>query len=350
MKDESSAIAEPRLPISSPEANIGSAQGERPAGRPQRTASAGRTRRPVSAGLVFGFLGVLSFSFTLPFTRVVVGELDPLFVGAGRAVVAAALSIIVLLVIRPRLPRGRQWLRLLVVAAGVVAGFPLLTSFAMQSAPAAHGAVVIGVLPAATAVVAVLRGGERPSRAFWLASIAGLGAVVVFVAVSGGGLTGLHPSDLLLLAAVVLAAIGYAEGALLARELGSWQIICWALVIGLPVMLPLALVGASHGPLTAGPGAWLALAYVSIVSQFIGFFVWYRGLAIGPIATISQVQLLQPVLTIVWAALLFGEGLDPVVVIAATVVVVCAGSAVRARVSKHAPAIVNPVAGENAPA
>ncbi|MCU1477747.1 MAG: Membrane protein [Subtercola sp.] len=290
-------------------------------------------RRP-SPGLLFGFIGVLSFSFTLPFTRVAVGSLDPLFVGAGRAVVAAVLSIIVLLIIRPRLPRGRQWMRLAVVAAGVVAGFPLLTSFAMQTAPAAHGAVVIGILPAATAIVAVLRGGERPSRAFWVASIAGLLAVVAFVAVSGGGLTGLHPSDLLLLAAVALAAVGYAEGALLARELGSWQIICWALVIGLPVMLPLALIGASHGPLTGTPDAWLAFAYVSVISQFLGFFVWYRGLAIGPIARVSQVQLLQPVLTIVWAALLFGERLDELVIVAAVVVVACAGFAVRARVAK----------------
>ncbi|MDF2443816.1 MAG: hypothetical protein JWR01_2019 [Subtercola sp.] len=287
-------------------------------------------------GLLFGFLGVLSFSFTLPFTRVAVGTLDPLFVGAGRAVVAATLAGIVLAIIRPRLPRGRQWLRLLVVAAGVVAGFPLLTSFAMHSAPAAHGAVVIGVLPAATAVVAVLRGGERPSRAFWIASLAGLVAVVAFVAVSGGGFSGLQPSDLLLLAAVALAAVGYAEGALLARELGSWQIICWALVLALPVMVPLTLLGASHGPLVAGVDGWLAFAYVSVISQFLGFFVWYRGLAIGPISNVSQIQLLQPVLTIVWAALFFGEHLEPLVVIAALVVVACAGFAVRARAPRLA--------------
>nr|WP_216363642.1 DMT family transporter [Subtercola boreus] len=287
-------------------------------------------------GLLFGFLGVLSFSFTLPFTRVAVSTLDPLFVGAGRAVVAAVLSAIVLAVIRPRRPRGTEWVRLLVVAAGVVAGFPLLTSFAMHSAPASHGAVVIGVLPAATAVVAVLRGGERPTRRFWIASLAGLAAVVVFVAVSGGGFSGLQPSDLLLLAAVVLAAIGYAEGALLARELGSWQIICWALVLTLPVMVPLTLLGASHGPLVAGASGWVAFAYVSVVSQFLGFFVWYRGLAIGPISNVSQIQLLQPVLTIVWAALFFGERLDPLVLVAALVVVACAGFAVRARTPRSA--------------
>lgn len=277
---------------------------------------------------------MLSFSFTLPFTRVAVSTLDPLFVGAGRAVVAAVLGGVVLAIIRPRLPRGRHWLRLLVVACGVVAGFPLLTSFAMQTAPAAHGAVVIGVLPAATAVAAVLRGGERPSRGFWVASLVGLLAVVVFVTVSGGGFSGFQPSDLLLLAAVVLAAVGYAEGALLARELGSWQIICWALVLALPVMVPLALLGASHGALVAGVGGWLAFTYVSVISQFLGFFVWYRGLAIGPISNVSQIQLLQPVLTIVWAALFFGEHLDGLVVIAALVVVACAGFAVRARAAR----------------
>lgn len=274
---------------------------------------------------------MLSFSFTLPFTRIAVGTLDPLFVGAGRAVVAAVLAGIVLAVIRPLRPRGRQWLRLLVVAAGVVAGFPLLTSYAMQTAPASHGAVVIGVLPAATAVVAVLRGGERPSRRFWVASLAGLAAVVAFVTISDGGLSALQPSDVLLLAAVVLAAFGYAEGALLARELGSWQVICWALLLALPVMGTLTLVGASHGTLTAGVDGWLAFAYISVISQFLGFFVWYRGLAIGPISNVSQVQLLQPVLTITWAALLFGERLDPLVLVAALVVVACAGFAVRAR-------------------
>jgi drug/metabolite transporter (DMT)-like permease len=286
------------------------------------------------AGLLFGFFGVLAFSFTLPFTRIAVEQLDPLFIGAGRAVVAAALAAVVLAVTRQRFPRGAQWLRLGIVAVGVVAGFPLLTSFALQTVPAAHGAVVIGLLPAATAIAAVIRAKERPSIAFWIASGAGVAAVIAFIAFAGGGLEGLHPSDLLLLGAVVLAAIGYAEGALLSRELGSWQTICWALLVGLPVMIPLTVVSlANHGWPQADAPHWLAFGYLALVSMFLGFFAWYRGLAIGPIAQVSQIQLVQPVLTIIWSALIVGERLDLLVWLGALVVVACAALAVRARVA-----------------
>jgi drug/metabolite transporter (DMT)-like permease len=286
------------------------------------------------AGLLFGFLGVLAFSFTLPFTRIAVEQLDPLFIGAGRAIVAAALAAVVLAVTRQRFPRGAQWLRLGIVAVGVVAGFPLLTSFALQTVPAAHGAVVIGLLPAATAVAAVIRAKERPSIAFWVASGAGVASVVAFIAVAGGGLDGLHPSDLLLLGAVVLAAIGYAEGALLSRELGSWQTICWALVVALPVMIPLTAVSlVGQGWPQADAPHWMAFGYLALVSMFLGFFAWYRGLAIGPIAQVSQIQLVQPVLTIVWSALIVGERLDLLVWLGALVVVACAALAVRARVA-----------------
>ncbi|MCU1404468.1 MAG: Membrane protein [Glaciihabitans sp.] len=286
-----------------------------------------------AAGTVFGLLGVLAFSFTLPFTRMAVAELDPLFVGAGRAVVAAILAIGVLALTRQRLPRARQWLRLAVVAGGVVAGFPLLTSTALQSVPAAHGAVVIGLLPAATAVAAVVRAKERPSRAFWIASAAGVVAVIAFVAVSGTGVASLEPADLLLLAAVACAAIGYAEGAMLSRELGSWQTICWALVAALPVMVPLAVVGLHGAWPNASTPAWLAFAYLAGISMFLGFFAWYRGLAIGPIARVSQIQLVQPVFTIVWSALILGEQLGWSVWLGAAVVLLCAATAVRSRVA-----------------
>ena len=288
--------------------------------------------------MAFGLLGVLAFSFTLPFTRVAVAELSPLFIGAGRAVAAALLGAIVLAVVRPRLPRGRQWLRLAVVGLGVVAGFSLLTSFALQTVPAAHGAVVIGLLPAATAAAAVLRAKERPSRAFWWASAAGVVAVIGFVAISAGGIAALQPADLLLVAAVVSAAIGYAEGAMLSRELGSWQTICWALLVSLPVMVPLTVVGAAsmieanHRWPEVGLQAWLAFAYLATVSMFLGFFAWYRGLAIGPISRVSQIQLVQPVFTIVWSALLLHEHLDWTVWAGAAVVVLCAATAVRSRV------------------
>ncbi|MFB2580598.1 DMT family transporter [Herbiconiux sp. P15] len=289
----------------------------------------------MAPGLVWGFVGVLAFSFTLPFTRIAVAEFDPLLVGAGRAVVAAGLAAVVLLVTRTRLPARALWPRLLVVAAGVVVGFPFLTSFALQTSPASHGAVVIGLLPAATAAVAVLRGRERPSRLFWVASLAGAAAVIGFTVLSGGGLGGLHLSDLLLLGAVVAAATGYAEGGLLSREIGSWQTICWALVAAAPVMVVLSAVSLSAHPLDPAdisPQAWLSFAYVAVISMFLGFFAWYRGLAIGPIATVSQMQLLQPVLTLAWAALLLAEPLTPLTLLGALAVIACAALAIRSRV------------------
>jgi len=283
-------------------------------------------------GVLFGLLGVLSFSFTLPLTRFAVADLDPLLIGGGRAVVAAVLAIIVLAIVRPPRPRGRQWLRLAVVALGVVAGFSMLTSLALQTVPAAHGAVVIGLLPVATAIAAVIRGGERPSLTFWVASSAGAVAVVTFVVITSGGFSGLHLADLLLLAAVAAAAIGYSEGAMLSRELGSWQTICWALIVGLPLTIPFALGGLASGLPDAGPASWLAFAYLAVVSQFLGFFAWYRGLAIGPIARVSQTQLIQPVMSIIWATLILGEQLDLLVWVGALVVLVCASLAVRARI------------------
>jgi drug/metabolite transporter (DMT)-like permease len=279
-------------------------------------------------------VGVLSFSLTLPFTRIAVGTLDPLFVGAGRAVVAALLAVIVLAVTRTRPPARHLWPRIAIVSGGVVLGFPFLTSFALQTAPAGHGAVVIGLLPAATAVVAVIRGRERPSRMFWVASLAGAGAVVAFTVISSGGFGSVHLSDLLLLAAVVAAAFGYAEGGLLSREIGSWQVICWALLLAAPVMIVLTAVSAVQHPPVAGLDGWLAFAYLAGISMFLGFFAWYRGLAIGPIASVSQIQLVQPVLTIVWATLLLGEPVTPLTVVGALTVIACASLAVRSRVTR----------------
>lgn len=288
------------------------------------------------AGLSWGLLGVLAFSFTLPLTRIAVGEgsgggMSPLFIGSARAVIAASLAALALVLTKQRLPRGRQWIRLAVVAGGVVLGFPLLTSFALSTSPASHGAVVIGLLPAATAVCAVLRGRERPPMSFWVTAAAGAAAVVVFAAVSGGGLGGLQLADLLLFGAVLAAAAGYAEGGLLARELGAWQTVSWALVLASPLMVGLTAASALRQPPSGTPGEWAALAYLGAVSMFLGFFAWYRGLAIGPMAQVSQVQLVQPVLTICWAALLLGERLGWATVLGGAVVIACAGASVRVR-------------------
>ncbi|WP_138732540.1 DMT family transporter [Modestobacter excelsi] len=323
MTQESSAIAERRLAL------------------PQSTAP----------GLLWGLLGVVAFSFTVPFTSVAVGGMSPLFIGSGRAVVAALLAGAALSLTRQRLPRGSQWVRLAVVGGGVVVGFPLLTSYALTTAPASHGAVVIALLPAATATTAVLRGHERPPVAFWV--IAGTGAVaaIASASVQEGGLGQLRWSDLLLFGAVVAAAIGYAEGGLLSRELGAWQTISWALVLCSPLMGTLTLLSAVHGTPSGTAVQWAAFAYLGVVSMFLGFFAWYRGLAIGPMPQVSQVQLAQPLLSICWAALLLGEELTWSTVLGGVVVILSAGAAVRVRLGttpadrRVAPRPVRPAAG-----
>lgn len=289
------------------------------------------------AGLWWGLLGVAAFSLTVPMTRIAVasGTLSPLFVGSARAVVAALLAATALAATRQQLPRGDQWFRLALVGGGVVIGFPLLTSYALTTASASHSAVVIALLPAATAVLAVLRGRERPPAVFWATAAVGAIAAAGFATAQGGGLgTGPSWSDLLLFGAVAAAAVGYAEGGLLAREIGAWQTVSWALVLCAPLMALLAVAAAVQQPPSAAPVEWAALAYLAAVSMYLGFFAWYRGLAIGPMAQVSQVQLSQPVMTIGWAALLLGEALTWPTALGGAAVVLCAAIAVRARLGR----------------
>lgn len=284
------------------------------------------------SGLWWGLVGVTAFSFTVPFTRFAVENgMSPLFIGAGRAVIAALLAGAALATTRQRLPRGSQWGRVAIVAGGVVVGFPLLTSFALTTVPASHGAVVIALLPAATAVMAVLRGHERPPTSFWIMATVGACAAVGFAALQGNGFSGLHWSDLLLFGAVLAAAVGYAEGGLLSRELGAWQTVSWALVLSAPLMLTLTGFSLAQAPPTGGPVEWAAFAYLAVVSMFLGFFAWYRGLAIGPMVQVSQVQLVQPVLSICWAALFLHEQLTWPTLLGGLAVIACAGATVRAR-------------------
>ena len=266
-----------------------------------------RTLSPQREGMLFGGLGVLAFSLTMPATRAAAPELGGVFVGLGRSVVAALLAGILLFCLRESLPDRRHWRGLALVALGAIVGFPLLSAIAMQSLPSAHGAVATGLLPAATAVMSVLRAGERPSKLFWLGCLVGVLAVLAFAMTEGAGHP--QPGDLLLLAAVALGALGYAEGGRLAREMNGWRVICWALVMVGPLLLiPLVLTIVRHG-VSASPHAWLGFGYVSVVSAFLGFFAWYRGLAVGGVARVGQIQLVQPVLTLVWSALLIGEPL-----------------------------------------
>ncbi|MHA3019643.1 DMT family transporter [Mycobacterium sp. BMJ-28] len=290
------------------------------------------------AGLSWGLTGVAAFSLTVPLTRVSVQNsgLSALFVGSGRAVVAAILAALVLMITRQTRPSGRQWLRLAVVAAGVVVGFPLLTSYALTIAPASHGAVVIAILPAATAVASAVRARERPSLSFWVMVCIGTAAAIGFAAAQGGGWTGLGQADLMLFAAVGFAAVGYAEGGMLARELGAWQTVSWALIVASPLMCVLTAGSMSHGVPQGSGLQWLAFAYLAVVSMFLSFFAWFRGLAIGPMTIVSQVQLLQPVMSIAWAMLLLGEKITWQTVTAGLFVILSAGSAIRMRSAKPA--------------
>jgi len=264
-----------------------------------------------SRGMLLGLIGVIAFSLTLPATRAAVASLDPLFVSSGRAVVAALLAAIFLWAGsngKPhRKPTKAEFKSLTIVAVGVVFGFPFFTAWAMRYTSASHGGVVLGILPLATAAAGAIFSRERPSKAFWLAAVAGSALVVSFSLMRSHGAFEL--ADLALVAAVMFAAVGYAVGANLAKTLGGLQVISWALVIALPATLVPAILTAPAS--FALPGSvWLGFIYASVVSQYLGFLPWYKGLALGGTARVGQTQLLQPFFTLFAAALLLNETID----------------------------------------
>ena len=274
-----------------------------------------------------GFLGVLIFSGSLPATRVAVAGFPPVFLTSLRAAIAGLLGALLLMALRQARPRRDDLLPLGVVSLGVVVGFPLLTALALQHISAARSIVFIGLLPLATAFCGALRGGERPKPAFWLFSIAGAALVAGFALArsEGASLTG----DLLMIAAVAVCGLGYADGAVLSRRLGGWQVISWALVLSLPATVPATLLAWPNLlPELAAP-AWLGLAYVSVFSMLVGFVFWYRGLALGGIAGVGQLQLLQPFFGLALAALLLGEPVAPAMVLVTAAVVACVVGARR---------------------
>ncbi len=268
-----------------------------------------------------GFIGMLIFSGSLPATRVAVMELDPLFVTGARAGIAGLLALCALLLLRQQFPTRSQWRSLAVVAAGVVLGFPLLTAWALQDMTSAHSMVFLGLLPLSTAIFGVLRGGERPRPSFWFFSLLG-SALVIGFAVSQG-LSVSWRGDLLMLLAIAVCGMGYAEGAKLSRDLGGWQVISWALVLSLPPMLLLAALQWPANFADVGAPAWLGLAYVSLFSMLIGFMFWYRGLAQGGIAAVGQLQLLQPFFGLALAAGLLNEAVSPGMVGVTLAVILC---------------------------
>lgn len=278
-----------------------------------------------------GLLGVVIFSGSLPATRVAVAGFSPVFLTSARAVIAGAIAAALLLALGERRPRRADLPSLAIVAAGVVAGFPLLTAVALETITAAHSVVFIGLLPLATAVFAVLRGGERPRRAFWLYS--GLGSTIVIVfALAGGGsgdIAGGVTGDLAMLAAILVCGLGYAEGARLSRRLGGWQVISWALVLAWPAMAALALATRPASFAGIAAPAWIGLGYVSIFSMLVGFVFWYRGLARGGIAAVGQLQLLQPFLGLALAAVLLGESVAWTMIAATAAIIACVALARR---------------------
>ncbi|MGB9377539.1 MAG: DMT family transporter, partial [Mycobacteriales bacterium] len=278
----------------------------------------------------WGAAGVVAFSLSFPATKAALPAFGPVLTGLGRAVVAAAIAGVALIVTRAPIPTRSQWRRLAIVSACVVVGFPLLSAVALDHVSTAHVAIIAGLMPAATAVAAVAKGDERPSRGFWIAALAGLVAVLVFAAVRGAGRP--TPSDLIMLVAIAIVGVGYAEGGALSRTMPGWQVIGWSIVLAAPVLLPVSVYTVlTHPPQNPGLSAWLGFAYVSTFSMFIGFVWWYRGLGMGGVARIGQLQLAQPVLTLGWAALLLGERIDALTAVAAVVVLAATGATQRTR-------------------
>lgn len=256
-------------------------------------------------GWLYGFLGMLGFSLTLPATRLAVIHVDPDLVGFGRALAAALPAALLLWGWGMPWPSRRQWLGLSWVTLGVVFGFPLLTAYGMRDLPASHGAIVIALLPLATAVAARVRAQEQPSKGFWITALLGSGLVMGFAILQGAGR--FQGGDLALFGAILLAALGYAEGGRLAREMGGWQVISWALVLGAPVALVPVIVLSAQQDLNVPLSAWLGFAYVTLISQLLAFFAWYQGLALGGVARISQLQLFMPLFGLLGAHVLLEE-------------------------------------------
>jgi drug/metabolite transporter (DMT)-like permease len=272
-----------------------------------------------TTGTLYGLAGMLTFSLTLPATRAAVLHLGPAFTGSGRPLVAAVCSAILLAVTRQKFPPRHYWKNFALVVIGVGIGVPLTFAYGMQRVPAGHGGVTLALLPLATALLGAILAGERPSFRFWAATVVGSAAVLVFALLKGGG--ALESGDIILFVSVLASAIGYAEGARLARIMPGWQVLCWSLLIASPLHLFLVVRSLGTFSFSAPAGAWIGFAYVSLVSQWLGLFLWFKGLSTGGIARIGQMQLLQPFCTLLFAAVLLGESVTASMLITAAIVV-----------------------------
>ncbi len=297
--------------------------------------SAQATVENVKAGLWLGLLGVIIFAVTLPMTKLAVGtlsqpQLSPWFITFGRAAVAGLLSILYLTWQYKsakevnsttkktnqrvwKLPSASEWGLLAFTACGVVVGFPLFLSLALQYVPSTHGAVVTGLMPLATAVIAAIWYKQRPSVGFWFFAVLGTVLVLSFMllrSADAGGQFSMHLADIFLLLAMISGSLGYIGGARLTPSLGAERVICWVLVLSLPITVPLTLQTMPQHFSAIQAGSWWAFAYVAVFSMWLGFFAWYRGLALGGAVRVSQVQLVQPFLSLLFAVPLLGEKID----------------------------------------
>ncbi len=289
--------------------------------RPLAALASGPSAKDAARGFALGALGVLIFAMTLPMTRLAVGpasapQLPPEFVTAARAALAGLLSLAYLAWVGAAWPARTHWVALAVCAVGTVLGFPLFLALALRHVDAMHAAVVTGVLPLGTAVAASIYLRQRASRAFWFCALLGCALVLAFAALKGQGR--LTAADGLLLLSVASASVGYVAGAQVSAKLPAEQVICWVLVCSLPLTLPASWATWPDAVATVRPSAWLGLAYVTLFSMWLGFFAWYRGLALGGVMRVSQVQLLQPFLSLLFAVPVLGERLDATTVLFAT--------------------------------
>ncbi len=281
-------------------------------------------------GYALGFIGVVFFGITLPVMRLAVTELDPVFVGVARVLPAAVVAAIILVATRQRFPARSQWLGLAVITLGNVVLYPLFTAIAMKHAPASHGGVVLGIMPLATTIAGVVFGRERPSLGFWICGALGAAAVIAFALLDGSG--PVHVADSLLILSVISASVGYAFGARLTRTMGAWQVICWAVLLSVPLALPVAFLTVPDNVRSVSATAWAAFFYIGIFSQLIAFFAWNAGLALGGIARVGQVQLLQTFVTLAVAALLLGEPIDGITLLFALIIMVIVAASRKMRV------------------
>ncbi|WP_406345317.1 DMT family transporter [Streptomyces sp. NBC_00648] len=331
MTAQDSATARTSIAVAEPSARTASARTTSPAPSPAAPAASPATAPAAAAsrqGALLAGLGVVAFSLTFPATAWGLESFGPWSLVAVRSLLAGLIAGAFLLVGRVSLPERRHWAGLAVVAAGTVVGFPLLTTLALQTSTTSHAAVVVGLLPLTTAALSALRTGRRPSRAFWAAALAGAGVVVAFTVQQSGG--ALSTGDLYLFGALLICAAGYTEGGRLARVMPGWQVIGWALILTLPLAVLGSAVALAAEPVHLNAHGVLGVLWVAAGSQFFGLYVWYRGMAAIGVPRASQLQLAQPLLTLVWAVLLLGEHLSPAAPLAAAGVLVCIAVTQRA--------------------